>query len=75
MIDRKPYETEDYKYLGDYVFYLKPNFIDNETWRPGGPLQAGKYYFIDETGLWDGNGPFDTEEACRQGLLEYCKRL
>lgn len=74
-MDHKPYETEDYKYLGDYIYYLKPNFVDKETYRPGGPLQADKYYFEDETERLDQNGPYNTEEECRQAFLEYCKQL
>lgn len=75
MHDSKPYETEDYKYLGDYIFYLKPNFVDTETYRPNGALQADKYYFSDETERVDGNGPFDTEAQCREAFLDYCKSL
>lgn len=70
----KPYETESYSYLGNYIFYLKPNYVETDKDRPYGSLQAGKYYFVDETERIDGNGPFNTEEECLQAFSEYCRR-
>lgn len=67
--------TPKVKYIDKYIIYLSPSYVDTEPFRLNGPLVAGKYYFIDETGDVDGNGPYDTEEQCREAFREYCNYL
>ena len=68
MSCRKPYETDTYSYLGDYIYRFKQ---DVPADKDGDPFayEASKFYFQNEIEQLE--GPYETEEAARAGFLAF----